>query len=60
MLLYAWAFERAVGKPPAKLVLHFLRTGAEHIFDWNDEARKRCIQLVNDAMKSLVAEATSP
>jgi ATP-dependent helicase/nuclease subunit A len=60
MLLYALAFERAVGKPPAELVLHFLRTGTEHVFDWNDAARKRCIQLVNDAMKSLVAEATSP
>jgi ATP-dependent helicase/nuclease subunit A len=60
MLLYALALERALGEPPVELALHFLRPGAEHIFKWNDAARERCVQLVDDAMNSLVAEATSP
>jgi ATP-dependent helicase/nuclease subunit A len=60
MLVYATALERALGVPPVELALHFLRPGVEHIFKWNDAARKRCVQLVDDAMNSLVAEATSP
>jgi ATP-dependent helicase/nuclease subunit A len=50
MLLYALALERALGRPPVELALHFLRPGVEHAFEWNDAARKRCIALVNDAM----------
>jgi ATP-dependent helicase/nuclease subunit A len=60
MLVYAMALERALGVPPVELALHFLRPGVEHIFKWNDAARKRCVQLVDDALNSLVAEATSP
>lgn len=60
MLLYALAFERAVGEPPVELVLHFLRKGVEHKFEWNDANRAQVISLVNDAMKCLVAEATRP
>jgi len=60
MLLYAMALERAVGHPPVELVLHFLRPGVEHKFQWNDAARRRCGKLVDEALASLVAEATSP
>ncbi len=60
MLLYAMALERVLGDPPVELALHFLRPGVEHIFKWSDAARNRCIQLVDDAMNSLVAEGTSP
>jgi len=50
MLLYATALERALGEPPVELALRFLRPGVEHIFKWNDAARRRCVQLVDDAM----------
>ena len=50
ILLYAMALERALGEPPVELALHFLRPSTEHIFKWNDSERKRCIQLVDDAM----------
>ncbi|MEX2091893.1 MAG: UvrD-helicase domain-containing protein [Pirellulales bacterium] len=50
MLLYALALERTLGQPPVELALHFLRPGIEHDFAWNDAARQRCIDLVNDAM----------
>jgi ATP-dependent helicase/nuclease subunit A len=60
VLLYAMALERGLGEPPVELALHFLRPGVEHIFKWNDAARKRCVQLVDEAMNSLVAEANSP
>ena len=60
MLLYALALERAMGQPPVELVLHFLRPGVEHTFAWNADARRRCIELVEQAFVSLVAEATSP
>lgn len=60
MLLYALAFERAVGQPPVEVALHFLRPGVEHKFDWSDAARARAIDLVNDAILDLVAEPTRP
>ncbi len=50
MLLYALALERALGQPPAEVVVHFLRPTVEHRFIWNDSARKRAIQLVDQAM----------
>ena len=51
MYVYALAAERALGEPPAELVLHFLRPGVEHVFPWNDAARTRAIEMVN-AMQS--------
>ncbi|MGD9632627.1 MAG: UvrD-helicase domain-containing protein [Pirellulales bacterium] len=60
MLLYALAFERAVGTPPVELALHFLRQGVEHRFEWNDATRTRAIVLVNDAMQDLIAQVTRP
>jgi ATP-dependent helicase/nuclease subunit A len=50
MLVYALALERALGEPPVELVLHFLRPGVEHKFPWNDDMRRRCIELVEAAM----------
>jgi len=48
--LYALAAERILGSPPATLTLHFLRTGAEHQFAWDDAARQRVVTLVNDGI----------
>lgn len=50
MLVYALALERALGEPPVELVLHFLRPGVEHRFPWNDDMRRRCVELVEAAM----------
>jgi ATP-dependent exoDNAse (exonuclease V) beta subunit len=50
MYVYALAAERALGEPPAELVLHFLRPGVEHVFEWNDAARRRATELVNQAI----------
>jgi len=54
MLLYALAIERILGEPPADLVLHFLRLGAEHHFAWNDAARGRVVDLVNRSLAACV------
>ena len=53
MLLYAMALETALGAPPVEVALHFLRPGVEHPLAWNDRARIRCVQLVDDAMRQL-------
>jgi ATP-dependent helicase/nuclease subunit A len=50
MLVYALASERILGSSPRSLTLHFLRTGAEHQFVWNDDARARVVHLVNEGI----------
>jgi ATP-dependent helicase/nuclease subunit A len=55
MLLYALALERALGTPPVEIALHFLKPRVEHIFTWDDEARKRCITLVDEAFARSIA-----
>jgi hypothetical protein len=41
---------------PKSLTLHFLRTGAEHPFAWDDDARERVVQLVNQGIAAASAE----
>jgi ATP-dependent exoDNAse (exonuclease V) beta subunit len=53
MLAYGLAAEQALGEPPAELVLHFLRTGAEHIYPWDSQARRRAVELVNQAIAAM-------
>jgi ATP-dependent helicase/nuclease subunit A len=53
MLAYGLAAEQALGEPPLELVLHFLRTGNEHIIPWGDESRRRAIELVNQAIAAM-------
>ena len=53
MLVYALAAERILKRPPVELVLHFLRESREHCFAWDEAARRRAAELVNDAMKSV-------
>jgi len=50
MLLYALTAERILEQPPAELVLCFLRPAVEYHFDWNDQARRRAVELVEQAM----------
>ncbi|HEY4232108.1 MAG TPA: UvrD-helicase domain-containing protein [Lacipirellulaceae bacterium] len=51
MVVYALAVERALGRPPAEIVIHFLRPGVEYNFAWDDAARRRGMALVNEALK---------
>ena len=67
MVVYALAAERALGEPVAELALHFLRPGVEHILPWDDAARRRAIDVINQAITAAVnlesrrdAETQSP
>jgi ATP-dependent helicase/nuclease subunit A len=60
MVVYALAAEHALGQPAAELTLHFLRPGVEHAFIWNDAARRRGIELVNDAIASAQTQPLNP
>src|SRR6185437_3323607 len=51
MLIYGWAAERILNVAPASLTLHFLRSGLEYPFAWNDAARQRAVELVEQAME---------
>jgi len=55
MLVYALAAEAVLKTPPASLVLHFLRTGDEHAFAWNDAARRRVQELVDRGIAAAAA-----
>ena len=50
LAVYAMATERALGRPPVELALHFLRPGVEQLFPWNDTTRERATDLVNQAI----------
>jgi ATP-dependent helicase/nuclease subunit A len=50
MLLYALAVEKILGRAPEELALCFLRPGKEHVFVWNDAARRRVAQLIDTAI----------
>lgn len=52
LYVYAIAAERALGQPPAELVLYFLRPGAEHVFAWNDAVRRQAVEMVNEAIEN--------
>jgi ATP-dependent helicase/nuclease subunit A len=47
MLVYALAAEKILKQPPVELALCFLRPGLEYHFDWNDNARKRVVEMVD-------------
>jgi ATP-dependent helicase/nuclease subunit A len=57
LLAYGLAAEQALGEPPAELVLHFLRTGDEHVIPWNDKARRRAVELVDRAISAMCRAA---
>jgi hypothetical protein len=48
------AVERALDRPPKALGLHFLRPGVEHVFAWNDPARRRALERVNDSISQML------
>ncbi len=50
MHLYAYVIEKTLGESPAGMTLVFLRPGVEHKFVWNEAARQRTIELVDEAI----------
>ncbi len=50
MLVYALAAEKILKQPPVELALYFLRPGLEYQFDWNDDARKQVVEMVNQCL----------
>jgi ATP-dependent helicase/nuclease subunit A len=60
MYVYALATERILKSSPSSLTLHFLRTGEEYAFAWNDAARARVEQMVNDAMAAATVQPGEP
>ena len=50
MLVYGLAAEQILKRPPAELVLCFLRPGLEYSFGWNAAARRRALELVDQAL----------
>jgi ATP-dependent helicase/nuclease subunit A len=51
MLVYALATEQILHKPPAELVLYFLRPGLEYRIPWDAAARDRVIEMVDRALQ---------
>ncbi|MCE5269296.1 MAG: UvrD-helicase domain-containing protein [Planctomycetaceae bacterium] len=50
MLVYGLAAETILKEPPAELTLCFLRSGSEHHFMLDASARRRVIEMVNEAL----------
>jgi ATP-dependent helicase/nuclease subunit A len=50
MLLYALAAEKILKQPPTELILCFLRPGLEYQFDWNDVARDRVVEMIDQLL----------
>ncbi len=59
MLVYGLATEQILGSAPADLALHFLRSGDEHAFAWDDAARQRVIALVDAGIAAVTSEPAS-
>ncbi len=55
MLVYGLAAERILKVPPAGLTLHFLRSGEEFSFAWEDAARERVVRLVDQGIAAAIA-----
>jgi hypothetical protein len=53
------AAERALGQPPIELALYFLRPGVEHVFAWNDAARRKAMEMVDEAILAVTSDRPS-
>jgi ATP-dependent exoDNAse (exonuclease V) beta subunit len=53
MLVYGLALEQIIGQPPTELVLHFLRTGGEHIVTWSLTNREKAVAWVSERIELL-------
>jgi len=50
MLVYALAAETILKSPPVELVLCYLRPGLEYHFNWDATARRRVVELIDEAL----------
>jgi ATP-dependent exoDNAse (exonuclease V) beta subunit len=60
LAVYALATEQATGQPIGELVVYFLRPSVEHVFIWDDAARRRGIELVNAALEANLKSPDGP
>ncbi len=60
LYVYAMAVEQALGTPPTELVLELLRPGIEHVIRWNDTARRRATEMVNEAIAAALHDPQPP
>ncbi len=56
MHLYAYVIETTLGESPAGMTLAFLGPGVDYNFEWNDRARSRALELVNEAIDRALAD----
>jgi ATP-dependent helicase/nuclease subunit A len=56
MLVYALAVENILQQPPAELTLCFLRSGLEYPFPWDDNARRRAVEMVAQALQNPLSD----
>jgi ATP-dependent helicase/nuclease subunit A len=56
MAVYGLAVEAALKRPPAELVLCFLRPGVEYALPWNPSVRAEAIEMVNQAIERFVSK----
>jgi ATP-dependent helicase/nuclease subunit A len=56
LMAYGLAAEHALREPVVELALHFLRSGQEHTYKWNDRARGRAVQLLGEAIEKQCGE----
>lgn len=47
MLVYALAAEKIFKTPPIDLALHFIHSSLEYTFPWNEQAKNRIIDMIN-------------
>ncbi len=50
MFVYHLACQQALGAAPVECVLHFLRSGEEHSFHWDNAARDRVTEQIHQAI----------
>jgi ATP-dependent helicase/nuclease subunit A len=60
LAVYALAVEKILGRAPDELVLVFLRTGEEFSVPWNNAARRRAIEAVNQGLAAALQGERGP
>ena len=56
LAVYALAVEQILGKAPDELTLFFLRNGEEFSVPWNEAAKRKAVEAVNQALAAAVLE----
>ncbi len=56
LFVYAMAAEQALGESPTELILELLRLGIEKTIPWNAAARRRAVEMVNEAIEETLRD----